>query len=117
MYAIVQTGGKQYRVEKGDVITIERLAAEEGSDVVLDQVLMAVDGENTFIGQPLVPGASVKGKVLENGRSKKIVIFKYKAKKNYRKKQGHRQPFTKLEIVDILLEGAPVAAEAEETLQ
>lgn len=97
MYAIVETGGKQYKVSKGDFIYVEKLDVEEGTNVVLDKVLY-VDGK---IGTPYVEGASVEAKVVKHGKEKKIIVYKYKSKKNYHKKQGHRQPYTKLEIVDV----------------
>ncbi len=98
MYAIIKTGGKQYRVEEGQTITVEKLAADKDQEVVFDEVLSVVDGDNVQIGQPLVSGAAVRGTVLEQGRDKKIRIFKFKAKANYRRRQGHRQPFTKVRI-------------------
>ncbi|AUS97610.1 50S ribosomal protein L21 [Clostridium thermosuccinogenes] len=101
MYAIIETGGKQYKVQEGDVLFIERLDAEEGSVVTFDKVL-AVSKEGTFsVGNPVVEGASVSAKVLGHGKDKKIIVFKYKPKKNYRKKQGHRQPYTKINIEKI----------------
>ena len=101
MYAIIVTGGKQYKVSAGDVLFIEKLEAEAGDEVVFDQVL-AVGGDNGIIvGTPTVEGASVSGKVIKNGKNKKIYVYKMKAKKNYRRKQGHRQPYTKVEIVGV----------------
>ena len=100
MYAIIRTGGKQYKVEAGDVISIEKLDAEVGASVSFD-VLMLCDGENVRVGQPTVSGASVKAEVLEHGKAKKVIVFKYKPKKNYRKKQGHRQPYTKVKITEV----------------
>lgn len=111
MYAIVKTGGKQYRVSKGDVITIERLAAEAGQSIDLDQVLLISDEAGTTIGNPFIEGAFVAGTVVENGKSKKVVTFKYKAKKDYRKKQGHRQPYTMVEIKDIIKTGKKATEE------
>ena len=98
MYAVIQTGGKQYRVQQGDVVYVEKLDAEEGANVKFD-VLM--DGEAAVIGTPTVDGAAVEGKVLGQVKAAKIVVFKYKAKKNERKKQGHRQPYTKVEITAV----------------
>jgi large subunit ribosomal protein L21 len=100
VYAVVKTGGKQYKVAEGDVLLVEKLDAEVGAEVSLD-VLMLVDGENVVIGKPFVADAKVAAKVVEHGKGEKIIVFKYKPKKNYRKKQGHRQPYTKLEIVSV----------------
>ena len=100
MYAIIETGGKQYKVSEGDVVFIEKLAVEEGAAVKFDKVL-AVGGENTVIGTPVVEGASVDAKVLAQGKGKKIIVFKYKPKKGSKTKQGHRQPFTKVQIEKI----------------
>ena len=100
MYAIIKTGGKQYCVEEGKVITIEKLDVEAGAEVAFDEVLL-VSGDSVKIGQPTVAGANVTGKVLEQGKGAKIRIFKYKAKSNYRRRQGHRQPFTKVQIEKI----------------
>ena len=101
MYAIMVTGGKQYKVSVGDVLFIEKLGAEAGEDVTFDKVL-AVGGENgVTVGAPTVEGATVTGKVVKNGKNKKIYVFKMKAKKNYRRKQGHRQPYTKVTIEKI----------------
>jgi large subunit ribosomal protein L21 len=101
MYAIIKTGGKQYRVEEGLIIKIEKLSAEEGEEVEFDQVLALSDDNGFKAGSPMVEGASVKGKVIEQGKNKKIVVFKYKPKIRYRKKTGHRQPYTKVLIEDI----------------
>ena len=98
MQAIIVTGGKQYNVKEGDVIYIEKLAAEADATVTFDQVLAVVDGENTKFGTPVVEGAKVDATVVKNGKGKKIRIFKYTPKKGYRKRQGHRQPYTKVEI-------------------
>ncbi|MEH6942802.1 50S ribosomal protein L21 [Bacillus sp. JJ722] len=97
MYAIIETGGKQIKVAAGDVVYVEKLNATEGEAVTFDKVLF-VGGENVKVGSPLVEGATVTGKVEKQGRQKKITVFKYKAKKNYHKKQGHRQPYTKVVI-------------------
>ena len=100
MFAVIETGGKQYKVQYGDVIYVEKLDAEDNATVEFPVV--AVFGEDgTKIGTPYVEGATVTGKVVKNGKSKKIFVFKMKAKKNYRKKQGHRQPYTKVEITGI----------------
>ena len=101
MYAIVKTGGKQYKVAEGDVLFVEKLEANEGDVVTLDQVL-AVAGENGLtVGAPVVEGATVTAKVVAQGKAKKVIVYKYKAKKDYRRKQGHRQPYTKLVIESI----------------
>ena len=101
MYAIVKTGGKQYKVAQGDVLFVEKLEANEGDVVTLDQVL-AVAGENGLtVGSPVVEGATVTAKVEAQGKAKKVIVYKYKAKKDYRRKQGHRQPYTKLVIESI----------------
>ena len=103
MKAIIVTGGKQYTVAEGDTLYIEKLNAEENTTVKFDQVLAVLDGENSKIGAPVVEGACVEAKVVKNGKAKKITVFKYKPKKNEKKKQGHRQPYTKVEITKIAL--------------
>jgi len=100
MYAIVTTGGKQYKVSQDDIINVEKLDANVGDKINLD-VMMLVDGDKVTNGNPLVKNAEVVAEVLEHGKEDKIVVFKYKAKKNYRRKQGHRQPFTALKIVSV----------------
>lgn len=100
MYAIIQTGGKQYKAEVGDIISVEKLDAEVGTEVSFD-VLMTSDGENVVVGKPFVEGVKATAKVVEHGKGKKVIVFKYKPKKNIRKKNGHRQPFTKVEITAI----------------
>ncbi|MGI6426896.1 MAG: 50S ribosomal protein L21 [Natronincolaceae bacterium] len=101
MYAIIETGGKQYRVKEGDTLVVERLKAEQGDTVTIDNVLaVSKDGKLT-VGGPTVDGAKVEAKVVEQGKSKKIIVFKYKPKKDYRKKQGHRQLYTKLIVEKI----------------
>ena len=99
MKAVIETGGKQYYVEEGTVLYIEKLDAEVGTKVKFDRVLMA----NGIAGMPTVDGASVEGEVVKNGKSKKIIVYKYNQKKNYRRKQGHRQPYTKVEIKKIVV--------------
>lgn len=101
MYAIIKTGGKQYRVSAGETVQVEKLNAEVGAEVVFDQVLTVVNDADVMIGKPVVEGAKVVGKVVEQGKGEKVRIFKYKAKSNYRKRQGHRQPFTAVEITGI----------------
>ncbi len=101
MYAVIKTGGKQYKVSEGDEIIIEKLNVEEGSAVTFDEVFAIVDGEEVKIGQPKVEGAKVTGSVVKNGKGPKIRIFKYKHKTNYRRRMGHRQPFTKVKIEKI----------------
>ena len=101
MYAIIKTGGKQYRVAEGDVVMVEKLAANEGEAVTFDQVLTVVKDYEVVVGKPLVEGAKVTAKVEAQGKDKKILVFKYKAKSNYRRRQGHRQPFTKVVIEKI----------------
>ncbi|HBC97041.1 MAG TPA: 50S ribosomal protein L21 [Clostridium sp.] len=102
MYAVVETGGKQYKVSEGDVIYVEKLNGEVDSTVELDKVLMVnKDDTGVVVGKPVVEGAKVNAKILAQGKSKKILVFKYKAKKDYRKRQGHRQPYTKLQIEKI----------------
>lgn len=98
MYAVIETGGKQYKVQEGDVVFIEKLEAGEGSVVTFNKVLAVSKEGNVTFGSPVVASASVNAKVLGHGKDKKIIIFKYKAKKNYRNKTGHRQPYTKVQI-------------------
>lgn len=113
MYAIIETGGKQYRVQEGDVITVEKLNAAVGETVCFDHVLVLGEGEGIQVGTPYV-GTAVEGKVVEEGKGKKVVIFKYKAKKDYRKKQGHRQPYTMVEITGLGVDSkAPKAEEVK----
>ena len=101
MHAIIVTGGKQYKVAEGDTLFIEKLPQEAGGQVIFDQVLAVLDGESATIGTPTVAGATVEATVVKNGKGKKIRIFKYNPKKGYRKRQGHRQPYTKVEIAKI----------------
>ena len=111
MYAIIETGGKQYRVENGDQIAVEKLGVEDGAKVVFDKVLVVGDGADIKVGAPYVDGVTVEGNAIETGKGKKVIIFKYKAKKDYRKKQGHRQPYTMVKI-ESLTGAAPKKAEA-----
>ena len=103
MFAIIQTGGKQYRVSPGDVLRVEHLPGERGDEVLLEQVLLVADGDAIKVGQPLVAGARVVSEILRQGKAKKIIVFKKKRRKKYRRKQGHRQLFTALEIKDIVV--------------
>jgi len=100
MYAIIQTGGKQYKVAVGDEVLVEKLDAAVDAEVEFETLLVA-DDAGVKIGTPVLEGVKVKGKVLDQGKAKKLVVFKYKPKKNIRKKQGHRQPFTKVQILSI----------------
>ena len=101
MYAVIVTGGKQYKVSEGDTLFVEKLEVEEGSSVTFDKVLMAGEGDDVKVGAPTLDGATVEAKVVKNGKAKKIYVFKMKRKKNERTKKGHRQPYTKLEITKI----------------
>ncbi|MDP4094089.1 MAG: 50S ribosomal protein L21 [Bacillota bacterium] len=101
MYAVVETGGKQYKVQEGDVIFVEKLAVEEGSTITLDKVLAISNEGSVKVGTPVVMNANIQAKVLGHGKGEKVIIFKYKPKKDFRKKQGHRQPFTKIQIEKI----------------
>ncbi|MDO5715828.1 MAG: 50S ribosomal protein L21 [Tissierellia bacterium] len=101
MYAVIETGGKQYSVKVGDKLRVEKLNAEEGAQVTFDKVLF-VGGEDVKIGKPYVENAKVEAKVLAQDKAKKVIVYKYKAKKNERKKKGHRQPYTLIEIENIM---------------
>ena len=101
MYAVIKTGGKQYRVAAGEKLKIEQIPADIGAEIVLDQVLLVADGDNLKMGRPLVTGASVQAKVLAQGRHDKVRIFKLRRRKHYQKHQGHRQNFTEIEITGI----------------
>lgn len=114
-YAIIETGGKQYKVTEGQTIKVERLEAEEDGSVQLDKVLLLADGDNVTIGKPLVEGARVMATVKENGRDDKIIVFKYKAKVRYRRKNGHRQQYTSLNIDKILPAGAEYTKPVKKT--
>jgi large subunit ribosomal protein L21 len=103
MFAVIETGGKQFKVSEGDIIYVEKIGLNAGDSVVFDRVLAVVNGAEVTAGTPAVEGARVEGKVIKNGKSRKIMIFKYNAKKNYRRRQGHRQPFTKVQIDKILV--------------
>lgn len=101
MYAIFETGGKQYKVSEGDVVFIEKMDVNAGDSITFDKVLL-VGGESVKVGKPYIDGAKVEASIVKNGKSPKIRIFKFKAKKNYRRRQGHRQPYTKVEIKSIV---------------
>lgn len=101
MYAIIKTGGKQYMVKVGDVLMVEKLDVESGAKVMFEEVLAVGNNGELQLGSPVVAGAKVEATVVENGKTKKVIVFKYKPKKDYRKKQGHRQPFTKVKIEKI----------------
>ena len=101
MFAVIETGGKQYRVSEGKKLRVEKLDAEEGKVFVFDKVLLVSDDMGTKIGTPVVGGAKVEAKVLKQGRADKVIVFRYHAKTRYRKKKGHRQPFTAVEIMKI----------------
>jgi len=101
MYAVIKTGGKQYRVAAGDKLKVEKLVGDVGSDITIDQVLMVADGDNVTIGSPVLKGASVQAKVVSHGRGDKVMIFKFRRRKHYRKTQGHRQDFTEIQIEKI----------------
>ncbi|GIK98268.1 MAG: hypothetical protein BroJett029_24770 [Alphaproteobacteria bacterium] len=105
MYAVIRTGGKQYKVAKNDVIAVERLSGEAGDVIAIDEVLLLGDGASTTVGSPLVGGACVAAEVLEQGKSDKVIVFKKKRRHNYRRKKGHRQDVTVLRVTDILTEG------------
>lgn len=119
MYAVIETGGKQYRVQEGDVITVEKLNAEAGDVVTFDKVLVLGEGKDVKVGTPYLD-AAVTATVVENGKGQKVIIFKYKAKKDYRKKQGHRQPYTMVKIESLTGEApkkeAPKAEAAAEAV-
>lgn len=101
MYAIVASGGKQYKVRQGDVLRVEKITGEIGSEISFDRVLMVSDGETTSIGQPVLDNVAVKGHIVDQGKAKKVIVFKYKRRKRYRRKQGHRQQYTAIKIDSI----------------
>ena len=101
MYAIIESCGRQYKVAEGDIVFFEKLDADEGKKVTFENVVLVSDEKNIKVGTPYVKGAKVEGTVVKNGKAKKILVYKYKAKKNYRRTQGHRQPYTKIEINSI----------------
>ena len=102
MYAVIETGGKQYQVKEGDILFIEKLPVEAEENVTFDKVIVVGNGDSTTVGAPYVAGATVEATVLKNGKAKKIYVMKYKAKKNEKKKIGHRQPYTKVQIEKIV---------------
>lgn len=101
MYAIIETGSKQYKVAEGDIITVEKLAVEAGAKYTFENVLAVSDGDSIKVGTPVVAGATVEATVIGDGKAKKVIVYKYKPKKGFHKKNGHRQPFTKLKIEKI----------------
>lgn len=105
MYAVIETGGKQYKVQEGDVLFIEKIDAEDGAEITFDKVLAVSSEGNVTFGKPLIENASVTAKVLGQGKNRKIIVFKFKPKKNYRRKTGHRQPYTKVQISKISVSG------------
>ena len=104
MYAIIETGGKQYKVEQGQIINVEKLDVQQGEEINFDKVLLIKNGENIITGSPVIEKAKVVGEVIETGKGKKIIVFKYKRRKNYRRKKGHRQWYSKVKIKEITLE-------------
>ena len=117
MYAIIESCGRQYKVTEGDVVFFEKLEVEEGKKVTFDNVVLVSDDKKVEVGAPYVKGAKVEGKVVAHGKAKKIIVFKYKAKKNYRRKQGHRQPYTKVEITSIKKQTSKKQAEKAEDVK
>ena len=115
MYAVIESCGKQYKVAEGDVVFFEKLDAEEGKKVAFDKVILVSEDGKVQVGNPYVKGVKVEGKVVAHGKAKKIIVFKMKAKKNERTKQGHRQPYTKVEITGIKTAAKKTAAKAEKT--
>ena len=113
MYAIIEACGKQYKVAEGDVVFFEKLDTEEGKKVTFDKVILLSDEGKVQIGNPYVKGVKVEGKVISHGKDKKIIVYKMKPKKNYRRKQGHRQPYTKVEITNIKTATTKTAKTAE----
>lgn len=112
MYAVIKTGGKQYKVVAGERLKVEKIVGDVGATVVIDKVLMISDDANTTIGAPLIAGATVSATVLSHGRADKVMIFKFRRRKHYRKTQGHRQSFTEIQIGEILAAGATTAKAA-----
>ena len=117
MYAIIESCGKQYKVAKGDVVFFEKLDTEEGKKHTFDKVILVSEEGKVQIGNPYVKGVKVEGKVVSHGKGKKIIVYKMKPKKNYRRKQGHRQPYTKIEITDIKTSTAKAATETKKATE
>jgi large subunit ribosomal protein L21 len=113
MYAVVNTGGKQYKVQQGEILRVEKIPGDIGSPVTFDRVLMFSDGENVSIGQPVLENVAVEGHIVEQGKAKKIIVFKYKRRKRYRRKKGHRQEFTAVQIDNIKAQAAEVRETSE----
>ena len=113
MYAVVNSGGKQYKVQQGEVLKVEKISGDVGSPVTFDRVLMFTDGENVSIGQPLLDSVSVEGHIVEQGKAKKIIVFKYKRRKRFRRKNGHRQEFTAVQIDSIKAKGTKTPKAAQ----
>ena len=114
MFAIVETGGKQYQVEEGRYVDVELLEGEKGAKIVFDKIVMLVNGKKSKVGQPYVAGASVEGKIMLHDKAKKVIVYKQRPKKGYRKKQGHRQGFTRVMISKIRTSAQKKAAETTE---
>lgn len=114
MYAIIESCGKQYKVAEGDIVFFEKLEVEEGKKITFDKIVLVSEEGKVQVGNPYVKDVKVEGKVVEHGKGKKVIVFKMKAKKNYRRKQGHRQPYTKVEILDIKTGSAKVEKPAIE---
>ncbi len=117
MYAVIESCGKQYKVAQGDVVFFEKMDTEEGKKVTFDKVVLVSEEGKVQVGNPYVKGVKVEGKVVAHGKGKKIIVFKMKAKKNYRRKQGHRQPYTKIEITAIKTTAKKTAEKAEEKVE
>ena len=117
MYAIIESCGKQYKVAEGDVVFFEKLDAEEGKQVTFDKVVLVSDDGKVQVGNPYVKSVKVEGKVVSHGKAKKILVYKMKPKKNYRRMQGHRQPYTKVEITSIKLAAKKTATKAAEKVE
>ena len=117
MFAVIRTGGKQYRIQEGDVLHLEKLEAEEGKKIYFDEVLLIEDGQNILIGTPLVDKARVKAEVIEHFKDDKVIIFKKKRRKQYKKKKGHRQPLTTVKIEEIISDSKAIAEKLKEAVK